>query len=552
MSAIIQAIFINPPMAIARLGGSSTPQEAFQWIQNPAPRANAETVIAPDWSLRILPDSSAEPYMPTEISLRDGELIRPVAPFFEIWARMGEPGSAESSWTDVPLTPALLKRFKIPLANLSLEVNAQNHKAARRASNPLLRFGTYPPVVVRADNHANTPLLAVSPPTAANPMIPTGRNIPLGSIQFLLSKPQPSNGQPWLAAVNVEVFRFRFNPARGRVYGPPDTSQDHQPPTGAPAPPVLEPFNFLNPDAGWRGTTGTQASIVSPWDTYDGADDGNDNDANDELSLGVVDDTCEARVKATLRFPGATGRTISSTANVFVAPPDFAPDRRPFLSMADEINDRSADIAQRNAAMSTAERERWVEDLFERAYETLSLLNLDYYRELRAMRLPVGARRPQPIPGDSMRLPLRAFGASDPLRNPDFALSNGNTDDPLPLTSHARSRHRYLSDLQALHDFVQLHPTRLKELIRQSFHLRSPETANATSMQMPPLMRNSNALPLTLSTWQYDLLMSWVDAIVQTPVTSPLGRSAIVARRADERLDEILAGMDTPAPGGQP
>lgn len=548
MSAIIQAIFINPPMAIARLGGSSTPQEAFQWIQNPTPRANAETVIAPDWSLRILPDSSVEPYMPTELSLRDGELIRPVAPFFEIWAKMGEPGSAESSWTDAPLTPALLTRFNIPLANLSLEVNAQNHKAARRAANPLLRFGTTPPVVVAADNHANTPLLGVSPPAATAPMIPAGRNIPLGSIQFLLSKPQPANGQPWLAEVNVEVLRFRFTPARGRIYGPPDTSQDHPPPTGNPAPPVLVPFNFLNPDAGWRGITGTQAEIVSPWDTYDGADVGDDN-----ISLGVVDDTCEARLSVSLRFPGAAGRRLSTMANVFVAPPDFAPDRRPFLSMADEINDRSGDAALRNAAMTTAERERWVEDLFERAYETLSLLNVDYFRQLRAMSLPANARRPQAITGDGMRLPLRAFGGRDLLRNPDFTIPNANAANPLPLTAHARSRHRYLSDLQALHDFVQLHPTRLKELIRQSFHLRSPESANATNMQMPPLMRNSNALPLTLSTWQYDLLMSWVDDIVQTPVASPLGRSAIVANRANERRDEILAGLGTttnPA-GGQ-
>ncbi|MFZ6780177.1 hypothetical protein ACO0LD_25370 [Undibacterium sp. Ji83W] len=548
MSAIIQAIFINPPMAIARLGGSSTPQEAFQWIQNPAPRANAETVIAPDWSLRILPDSSVEPFMPTELSLRDGELIRPVAPFFEIWAKMGEPGSAESSWTDAPLTPALLKRFKIPLANLTLEVNAQNHKAARRAANPLLRFGTNPPVVVAADNHANTPLLGVSPPAATAPMIPAGRNIPLGSIQFLLSKPQPATGQPWLAAVNVEVLRFRFTPARGRVYGPPDTSQDHPPPVGTPAPPVLEPFNFLNPDAGWRGITGTQAEVVSPWDTYDGADVGGGN-----ISLGVVDDTCEARVKATLRFPGATGRTLNTTANVFVAPPDFAPDRRPFLSMADEINDRSGDMARRNAAMTTAERERWVEDLFERVYETLSLFNVDHYRDLRAMDLPANARLPRKITGDGMLEPLRAFGGRDPLRNQNFTIPNGNAADPLPLTTHARSRHRYLSDLQALHDFVQLHPTRLKELIRQSFHLRSPESADATSMQMPPLMRNSNAQPLTLSTWQYDLLLSWVDDIVQTPVAAPLGRSAIVANRANERRDEILAGMGTstnPA-GGQ-
>ena len=31
MAKIIQAIFVNPPIAIARLGGSTVPQEAFRW-----------------------------------------------------------------------------------------------------------------------------------------------------------------------------------------------------------------------------------------------------------------------------------------------------------------------------------------------------------------------------------------------------------------------------------------------------------------------------------------------------------------------------------------
>jgi hypothetical protein len=45
------------------------------------------------------------------------------------------------------------------------------------------------------------------------------------------------------------------------VYGPPDTNQPHNPPVGNAAPPVLEPFNFLNPDAGWRGAAAGPAQI---------------------------------------------------------------------------------------------------------------------------------------------------------------------------------------------------------------------------------------------------------------------------------------------------
>jgi hypothetical protein len=56
----------------------------------------------------VLPDGSIEPHKPDLIRLRDGPPIRPVCPFIEIWARLGEPGSDPSIWRDAPLTPTLL------------------------------------------------------------------------------------------------------------------------------------------------------------------------------------------------------------------------------------------------------------------------------------------------------------------------------------------------------------------------------------------------------------------------------------------------------------
>jgi len=38
------------------------------------------------------------PIKPTELVFRDGALIRPVCPFFEFWAMVGEPGSQPSTW----------------------------------------------------------------------------------------------------------------------------------------------------------------------------------------------------------------------------------------------------------------------------------------------------------------------------------------------------------------------------------------------------------------------------------------------------------------------
>ena len=49
-------------------------------------------------------------------------------------------------------------------------------------------------------------------------------------------------------------------------------------------------------------------------------------------------------------------------------------------------------------------------------------------------------------------------------------------------------------------------------------------------MRMPPFMRQSNALPLTLAAWQYDLTMRWADAVAAAPAQP--GTAALVAPQA--------------------
>ena len=194
MAEVMQGIFITPPIAIARLGGSTTPQDAYTWVQSPNPRGSGETTIAPDWSLIVQADGTVEPIMPASLQFRDGALIRPVCPFFDLWASVGEPGSAPTTWREVPVTPTLLTQQGVTLNNLILRIDAKNFKAARRTSNSELRFGTFPPLEVRADNNTPIPILAGSPPgvPAARRMIPANRNIPLGSFQILRSRPQPA------------------------------------------------------------------------------------------------------------------------------------------------------------------------------------------------------------------------------------------------------------------------------------------------------------------------------------------------------------------------
>ena len=72
-------------------------------------------------------------------------------------------------------------------------------------------------------------------------------------------------------------------------------------------------------------------------------------------------------------------------------------------------------------------------------------------------------------------------------------------------------RHRAMSDLQGLIELVTLDSNRIKSIVRPPFEVEAGEDGNSSSMRMPPFMRQSNALPLTLANWQYALLMRWVE-----------------------------------------
>lgn len=517
-------------MAIARLGDSSVPQDAFIWADTLSPRGGDETMLLPQWTLDIQPDGSVKPRLPDNLQFRDGEQIRPVCPFFEIWALMGEPGSANNTWQATPLTPALLQAHGATTNDVLLHFNAINAKAARRRNNPDLRFGTFPPLELRANQLTVADVLGVSPPGIAQPMIPVGRNIPLGKLRFIQSLPQPATGTtPWADKVNVEILRFRFTPPNGRFYGPPAASltstADRRQFVAVPTTQA-----FLNADADWHGQP--TRSLDAPADTYDTVDG-----SGTGPSLGVVDDTFDARITIELSLPNRP--VLTAEATLFVGPPDYAPDHRPFLTLADEINDRAAEASARSDALSPLERDQWRQD-HAKTLDSTEMTN--------------------PIASDGLD-DDRAMGARDKLRNhstptPIAAAIAGV--DPLPLSAHARSRHRTLSDLVELKRFVRENPERLKQLIRPAFEVPPGEGPGLdaagnphqelTSMQMPPFMRNSNAQPLTLSAWQYELLLNWasdtetasVALAAVAPAVTPMSDAA--AARMDQVLRRVNAG----------
>lgn len=539
MPASLQALLIEPPIAIARLGGSSVPQDAYSWGTEANPRAGADTALRPEWTLDVQADASVVPRMPASLQFRDADLVRPVCPFFEIWALMGEPQTDPSTWQVVPLTPALLQSQGASTSDLVLHLDAVNAKAARRRNDPSLRFGTFPPLEVRANQLTPAPVLGVSPTGIANPMVPAGRSIPMGTVRFMRSTPQPAAGsQPWANEVNVEILRFRFTPAAGLSYGPPAAAQARLTGQGQrTAIAVPSAQAFLNDTGGWfnEPTVGFDA----PADTYDVVVA----TASTGPSLGVVDDTCDARIAIALTLP--SGNVLRAEAALFVAPPHFAPDRRPVLSLADEVNDRAADASSRSAALTAQERDEWVEDLFERAFETVSLMNVDHWRAVNAMQLKP-AETKAALPADGLN-DDRAMGARDKLRNQLYTVAPVIPNvDPLPLSRYARTRHRALADLVELTRFVRNNPGRLKALIRAPFGVslgeRSAGGSALTTMQMPPFMRHSNALPLTLSAWQFDLLQDWAKAVETTPSPAAAVLEAAPAGVAADTVSAMSPG----------
>jgi hypothetical protein len=486
MAETIQQIFCDPPISIARLGGSSTPLDAYVWSEPANPRADGNTIVQPAWSLHVNVDGSFQPVMPDSLIFRDGDAIRPVCPFVELHAWLGEPGSGADTWHEAPLTPELLSGFAVTVSAITLTVTAMNRKAARRRRDQDLVFGTFPPgrCPRRSDRIRAVACHQPIPPNARRAMIPLG-HIPLGGIQMLKSISPPSAGaSPWAGVVDTSVLRFRVTPAQGLFYGPPRAAR----PTAESLVPAVETANaFLDPDAGWFDESGDGGGFVQPADTYDMVRPESQREPTPP-SLGVVDDTCEIHIEVTLALPHAA--PLSAHASVFVAPPDFAPDRRPFLSLADELNDRST---ARAGSLAGAQLDDWVEDVFERIYETVSMMNVDFWRDERGLSGLTGTRLAgAAIAGDHVVPSDQAMGSRDALRDRDFAIAAPSTDVPLPLSEHARSRHRTLSDIAELRDLVARQPDRLKALIRQSFEVEDGEQdGNVTTMRMPPFMRQS-------------------------------------------------------------
>jgi hypothetical protein len=528
----IQEIFFLPPLATARLGGSDNPLDSFTWIEDPTLHGAGKTVIAPTTSLEVLQDGSLGPFLPTSIQFRDGNLLRPTAPFFELWAKLDD-------GTEKPLTEKLLRQCSGSLDGVTFIVTAANRKAARRTGNSSCAFTAR--IEVIGNDFGTHPLLASG--IGDQPLVLPGQPIPLGTFQVI---------RPVEAAamdVDLNVLRVRLTPAKGEVYGPPSATNavEQDFPDLSRRYELVPPANrILNPNSPWLNYTGddTVYNNPEPWDTYDGADD----DSRNNQSYGVVDDTCDVLIEAIVI---AAGDRLRATTRAFCGPPDFSPDRRPFVSLADELIDRDPP-AQEPSELPLEALDR-LADLFQRAYETASLANVDAMRD----RAVVGGQdggtpRDRPRTDDASMTPR-----DQPYyRKDQVEIGSPTPEERLPYAAAAQDRHLAHAEAEDLASLLREHPDLVRRLIRPPYgafkKLKTDPPANSRpdpkqrdprivrdglhDMRMPPYMRDSDATALSLTRRQYNFLMKMVDQLAP----KKKGKTEPLQTRAHAHMAQVV------------
>lgn len=329
----IKEIRLLPPLALARLGSSPEPLENYELEIPDAVRPRA---IVPAKSLRLDPNGDLTVTRSIgPVQFRDANhLIKPVAPFFELFARLD--GSEE--W--VPVTEELLAENGLSVASVKWSASLGNIKIHRRTGDGNDKIEA---VVDPFNDHAVHPLHG-----ECRNFLP-GETVPLGHVQFA----RPSKDYPGL--------RVRFTPAHGKVYG---TRTD------TPDPNVVKAV-YDSTKGRWRGHSEPDSpknnyagrSLTNPAEIFAGYDrDG------EHISYGYVDDECDGTIEVCIQ---GDGLNLSSFARVAAGPPTFAPDSKPIRTVADELEQalHGPDVQAGDDEIEAAR------DIVRRALETVRLMN---------------------------------------------------------------------------------------------------------------------------------------------------------------------------------
>jgi hypothetical protein len=367
----IKALRLLPPLAFARFGSACEPQPNFELkINKDNPLDFRE--IDPAESLKVEEDGSASvssnderkrKLLTNDSKLKQAELntmfrvdnlIRPVAPFFELLAIVDNvPKKLE------PVTPDLLQRCGIDPSAVQWKVHVENRKVFRRTGDEkdivTARTGWF-------SNH-NRRWLHGKCPHFTN-----GKTINFGHVQFV----RPS------ATDDVRShLRLRFTPAPGKIYGRVRRRPGVPDDTGYVEPIYKEGtwplFDNEKPGkrkrrsrGGWPRETlppslyaNTNRPPAAPWLNQDRA-----------VSRGYLDDACDGFIHVRVRGHDE----LQAKARICVAPPAFIPDSQFVRTLADDL-DQIVNGPKADDLKAEEARERAL-DILRRAYETVRFFNL--------------------------------------------------------------------------------------------------------------------------------------------------------------------------------
>lgn len=332
----ISAIRLLPPLAVARLGSSPEPLANYELC---LPDAVGPRAIVPAESFTLDPDGHLKAHEAKgPVEFRDAAYrIKPVAPFFELFAR------CEGSDDWLPVTEALLSEAGLELGAVSWSAHLGNIKIHRRTGDPSDKIEAQ---IAPFFDHA------VHPAAGRCDNFLEGESVPLGHLQFA----RPSQEHPGL--------RVRFTPAHGKVYG---TQTDPPDPNVVRA--VYDPAKggwnrYSEPDSPKNDYDGRR--LTNPAEIFAGYDkDGR------HWSYGYVDDECDGTIE--VRLQGA-GVDLAAFARVAAGPPTFAPDGKPLRTVADEL-EQALLGPNADAALAGVEEIEAARDIVRRALETVRLMN---------------------------------------------------------------------------------------------------------------------------------------------------------------------------------
>lgn len=330
---------ILPPLSVARLGASDTPLASYALDVNPEAPLGYRTIV-PDETLEVDIRSGEiiRAFMPPRIQFRDGDKIRPVAPFLEVFARTAE---------DVlePLTVKLLAQHDLKPEDLEWTVHLGCRKIERRTDDVNDRIEAK----LSFTDHTRRPIEG----RCRN--FQRGKVLSLGWVQYI----RPNEAFP--------EIRLRFTPAAGHVYGSSPTGEvyDTKKPPPAHTDKNVPPERIIyDPKKGsWLGYNESKVDpplVTMPGAIFTGY-------GPDGLSRGYFDDECDGIISVALTV---AGKRLTAFGRVGAGPPTFAPDTIPIRTVADDLEQAAFGTTHEDPA--TLEE---AEEILRRAVETVRLFN---------------------------------------------------------------------------------------------------------------------------------------------------------------------------------